>query len=64
MKKRHGKKYFIKIVKEKKEYSFRDIMASWTLEVHFRIVGSEFLLKFIQPVLNQNDNFTKPASKY
>ena len=32
-KKRHGKKYFVKAVKEGKNYSFRDILASWTIEV-------------------------------
>ena len=32
-KKRHGKKYIVKAVKEGKDYSFRDILASWTLEV-------------------------------
>lgn len=32
IKKRHGKKYIIKVVKESKEYSWRDILASWTIE--------------------------------
>ena len=34
-KKRHGKKYIVKAVKEGKDYSFRDILASWTIEVMF-----------------------------
>ena len=33
VKQRHGKKYFIKVVKEKKDYSFRTIMASLTIQV-------------------------------
>ena len=34
-KKRHGRKYIVKAVKEEKDYSFRDILASWTIEVLF-----------------------------
>ena len=40
MKKTHGKKYFIKVVKENKEYSWRDILASWTIEVEWILIVS------------------------
>ena len=33
LKHRHGRKYFIKVVKEKKNYSFRDVLASLVMQV-------------------------------
>ena len=33
VKQRHGKTYFVKVVKERKDHSFRDVMASLTIQV-------------------------------